>query len=124
MQEIVEGLAANELYEVRTLEFGREIVTALEYLQANPAENQGRLNQHKNDFPLDVELLEWADVVFCEWCVHGMVWLTRHLPSQTKLICRLHSFEAYGPWPLLVDWSRVDHLTFVADHIKNIWMNL
>ena len=118
MQEIVEGLAANELYEVRTLEFGREIVTALEYLKANPAENQGRLNQHKNDFPLDVELLEWADVVFCEWCVHGMVWLTRHLPSQTKLICRLHSFEAYGPWPLLVDWSRVDHLTFVADHIK------
>jgi|GEM_PF-3750478 len=118
MQEIVEGLAANEQFEVRTLEFGREIVTALEYLKANPAENSERLNQHKNNFPLDVELLEWADVVFCEWCVHGMVWLTRHLPSQTKLICRLHSFEAYGPWPLMVDWSRVDHLTFVADHIR------
>jgi len=118
MQHIIELMNEDEDFEVRTLEFNQEVVTALDYLHADPADNASRLSSHAHKHPLDVELLQWADVVFCEWAVHALVWLTRHLPPDTKLVARLHSFEAYGPWPLLIDWSQVNDLIFVADHIR------
>jgi glycosyltransferase involved in cell wall biosynthesis len=64
------------------------------------------------------ELVDWCDVVFCEWAGTHAIWLSRFLPPEKKLVVRLHSFEAFSQWPFFIDFGGVDGLMFVADHIR------
>ena len=41
-------------------------------------------------------------------------------PGDTRIIVRLHSYEAFTRWPHLVDFSRVDDLVFVSDHLRDL----
>jgi len=59
-----------------------------------------------------------ADVVFIEWCNELAVLLSWAIPPSRRLIIRLHSFEAFDYYPHLVNWSNVESVIFVADHIR------
>jgi glycosyltransferase involved in cell wall biosynthesis len=64
--------------------------------------------------------LDWADTVFVEWCTAAAAFLTLVDPGTTQVVVRLHKFEAYTYWPHRVDFSRVDDLIFVGDHIRDL----
>ncbi|MEU0959428.1 glycosyltransferase family 1 protein [Micromonospora aurantiaca] len=64
--------------------------------------------------------LEWADTVFVDWCNLGAAMLTMIDPGTTRVIVRLHSFEAFSWWPHLTDWSRVDDVVFVSEHLRDL----
>lgn len=64
--------------------------------------------------------LDWADTVFLDWCVAPATMLTTIDPGDTRIIIRLHSYEAYTRFPHLVDFSRVDDLVFVANHVEDL----
>jgi len=55
------------------------------------------------------ELLQWSDLAFFEWC--GPIMMTASMmPKVTKIVCRLHRYEAFRPWPAKVNWNNVDAL--------------
>jgi glycosyltransferase involved in cell wall biosynthesis len=64
--------------------------------------------------------IDWADTVFIDWCVSAAVMFTMIDPGTTRIIIRLHSFEAFSWWPHLVDFSRVDDLVLVSDHLRDL----
>ncbi|MFE2758695.1 glycosyltransferase [Streptomyces halstedii] len=64
--------------------------------------------------------LDWADTVFVDWCVAPAALFTAIDPGDTRIIVRLHSYEAFSRWPHMMDFSRVDDLVFVADHIRDL----
>jgi len=64
--------------------------------------------------------VEWADVVFVDWCAALAVLFSLVDPGPTRIIVRLHSFEAFAHWPHLVDFSRVDDVVFVSDHLRDL----
>lgn len=64
--------------------------------------------------------IDWADTVFIDWCVAAAVMFTMIDPGTTRMVIRLHSFEAFSWWPHLVDFSRVDDLIFVSDHLRDL----
>ncbi len=64
--------------------------------------------------------LDWADVVFVDWCTAAATLFTRVDPGTTRIVVRLHSFEALGYWPHLADFSRVDDLVFVSEHLREL----
>jgi glycosyltransferase involved in cell wall biosynthesis len=66
--------------------------------------------------------LDWADVVFADWCTVLPALLTAIDPGDTKVIVRLHSVEAFTFWPQLVDFGRVDHVVFVSEHLRDLTM--
>ncbi|MEU4778200.1 glycosyltransferase family 1 protein [Micromonospora sp. NPDC023633] len=68
--------------------------------------------------------LDWADTVFVDWCVAPAALFTMIDPGTTRIIARLHSYEAISRWPHMVDFSRIDDLVFVADHIKDLTTTL
>ncbi|WP_327323584.1 glycosyltransferase family 1 protein [Streptomyces sp. NBC_01210] len=68
--------------------------------------------------------LDWADTVFLDWCVAPAVMLTTIDPGDTRIVVRLHSYEAFTRWPHLVDFSRVDDLVYVADHVQDLTTSL
>jgi len=64
------------------------------------------------------ELVDWADLIVCEWSTAHAVWLSRFLPPHKKLVVRLHSYEAFTQWPFFLNYGGVDGFIFVADHIR------
>ena len=64
--------------------------------------------------------VEWADVVFVDWCAALAVLFSMFDPSSTRIVVRLHSFEAFTAWPHLVDFSRVDDVIFVSGHLRDL----
>ncbi len=68
--------------------------------------------------------VEWADVVFVDWCVASAVLFTMIDPGSTRVIVRLHSFETFALWPHLVDFSRVDDVVFVSDFLRDLTVSV
>ena len=62
-------------------------------------------------------LLEWADVIVCEWCGPNAVWYSQHKRPRQRLIVRLHRFELGAPWLKDVEFEKVDRLVCVSQHI-------
>ncbi|HGE72565.1 TPA: tetratricopeptide repeat protein [Candidatus Poribacteria bacterium] len=67
-------------------------------------------------------LMKWSDISWFEWCDNLIVHASK-LPKVCKVLCRLHSYEAFTDLIRLVNWENVDDLIFVAPHIKNIVIN-
>ncbi|MGC5342511.1 glycosyltransferase [Streptomyces sp. DT171] len=64
--------------------------------------------------------LDWADIVFVDWCTAAAAFLSLVDPGTTRVVVRLHSFEVLSYWPHLVDFSRVDDLVFVSEHLRDL----
>ncbi|WP_051942729.1 glycosyltransferase [Streptacidiphilus rugosus] len=64
--------------------------------------------------------LDWADTVFVEWCTGAAAFLTLVDPGSTRIVVRLHRFETFSFWPHVIDFSRVDDLLFIADHMIDL----
>lgn len=58
------------------------------------------------------ELLRWADVIFCEWCLGNARWYSqRKLPRQ-RLFIRLHHQEMELRYRYELEWANVEGLIF------------
>ncbi len=65
--------------------------------------------------------MDRADLTWFEWCDGILAYAARNLRKHGRVVCRLHSYEAFNETPAAVDWSFVDHLVFVAPHIQDIF---
>ncbi|MGW4941352.1 glycosyltransferase family 1 protein [Actinoplanes sp. NPDC004185] len=68
--------------------------------------------------------LEWADTVFVEWCLVQAALFTMLDPGTTRIIVRLHLFEAFTMFPHLVDASLLDDLVFVSDPLLDYTLDV
>lgn len=68
------------------------------------------------------EAILWADTVWLEWANDSTVDFTNHPDALNgkRVICRLHSYEAFSDFVAKIKWERIDDLIFVADHIRQI----
>ena len=66
--------------------------------------------------------IEWAGIVWLEWCWDHAVWATSSdALAGKKCVVRLHSIEALQTnFPARVNWSRVDRLITVGDDITDV----
>lgn len=63
--------------------------------------------------------MEWADICWFEWCDELLAYGSNlELARNRKIICRLHSYEAFTRYPARVNWSCVDKLIFVSEDIR------
>jgi glycosyltransferase involved in cell wall biosynthesis len=76
------------------------------------------LNEH--DPVMSRSAADWADVVICEWCGPNAVWYSRNKRRGTRLLVRLHRFEAARPFPRQVRIGAVDQVICVSDHYAQI----
>lgn len=66
-------------------------------------------------------LLAGADVVVADWVDKGAVWASLAAPPDARVVVRVHSADALSGPLHLVDWSRVDDLVFVSEHIGEVF---
>lgn len=67
------------------------------------------------------EALDWADVVWFEWCDQILVEASQLLDKTAAVVCRLHSYEVFSDLPQRVNWDFVDRLVFVAPHMQRLF---
>ncbi len=67
---------------------------------------------------------DWADTVFLDWCVAPAALFTLVDPGDTRVDRAAAQLRGATRWPYLVDFSRVDDLVFVADHIRDLTTTL
>ncbi len=75
---------------------------------------------HEQDERSSRSLVEWADVVICEWCGPNALWYANHKRAGQRLIVRLHRFELYGPWPAQLRIDAVDQVVCVSPHYARL----
>ncbi|WNB92723.1 glycosyltransferase [Bacillus sp. NEB1478] len=71
---------------------------------------------------IDIELgMKWSDICWFEWCDELIITGSKlPIAREKKIICRLHSYEAFTHYIHDVNWIVVDQLVLVAEHIKNL----
>ncbi|MFD2044493.1 glycosyltransferase family 4 protein [Ornithinibacillus salinisoli] len=71
----------------------------------------------RHDETKSLELLEWADILFCEWGLGNVIWCQKHKKSNQRLIVRLHRFEMNTRFPALFDYKKIDQLIAISPYI-------
>ncbi len=61
-----------------------------------------------------------VDTVFCEWACENAVWHSHNKRPGTRLIIRLHRFEAFRDFPARIHWPAVDALIVVSEHFRTL----
>ncbi|RSN68828.1 glycosyl transferase [Actinomadura sp. WAC 06369] len=95
----------------------------LDYLRSRPdmeirVDHWAALKAHDAD--RSRELVEWADVVVCEWCGPNALWYAKNKRAGQRLVVRLHRFELYAPWPKQLDIDAVDQVVCVSPHYTDL----
>jgi glycosyltransferase involved in cell wall biosynthesis len=72
---------------------------------------------NKHDVAASRELLEWAEVVLCEWCLGNAVWYSENVRNDQRLAIRFHRVERTTDYPATVDIERADAVVFVGPHL-------
>lgn len=60
------------------------------------------------------ELVDWADAIFCEWCLGNAVWYSNNKRADQKLVVRLHAQEMGLAYKNEMNWERVDSLISIS----------
>ncbi|MEN6292427.1 MAG: hypothetical protein ABFD07_10505, partial [Methanobacterium sp.] len=70
-----------------------------------------------------VELLNWADFIFCEWLLGNSVWYSKRKLNHQKLILRAHKFELTRDFGNQVNYSKVDGVITVSYYYLELFFN-
>jgi glycosyltransferase involved in cell wall biosynthesis len=72
----------------------------------------------KHDEDKSLELLEKADVIFCEWCLGNLKWYSHQKNPHQRLVARFHAQEARVCYMAEACWGAIDHIIFVSEHTR------
>ncbi|GAB2475019.1 hypothetical protein GCM10027030_06630 [Luteococcus sediminum] len=95
------------------LKFATGLVGALEEAGHTVLLDQWQ-DHSRHDEERSLELLEEADVVFCEWGLGNAVWYSQHVRPGQRLVVRVHSQELFRPYLSRIVAQRVDRFVFVG----------
>ncbi|WP_433470135.1 glycosyltransferase family 1 protein [Spirillospora sp. CA-128828] len=95
----------------------------LDYLRSRPdmevrVDHWAALKAH--DEKRSQDLVDWADVVICEWCGPNALWFAQRKRPDQRLVVRLHRFELYAGWPKQLDIEAVDRVVCVSPHYTEL----
>jgi glycosyltransferase involved in cell wall biosynthesis len=83
-----------------------------------------RVDQWAGIYDHDVDesrrLVEWADVVVCEWCTANAIWYSHHKRPGQRLVIRLHRFELDAGFYKEVEIENVDAVVCVSPYYAQL----
>jgi glycosyltransferase involved in cell wall biosynthesis len=73
----------------------------------------------KHDEAASKKLLDWAEVIVCEWAVGNAVWYARNRHPHQRLIVRLHRMEFETDFPQEIAIDAVERVVFVSEDFRD-----
>jgi poly(ribitol-phosphate) beta-N-acetylglucosaminyltransferase len=99
------------------------IEPALEYLKDYNIKIDKWAGHEDHDEERSIQLLNWADIIFCEWLLGNSVWYSKRKASHQKLIIRAHKFELTRDFGNQVNYEHVDELIAVSYYYLELFSN-
>ena len=94
----------------------------IEYLDSNPS-FEVRVDPwrslHDHDKLVSEGVLDWADVILCEWAGPNVVWYSDNIREGQRLYTRLHRFELWAPWMQSINFDSVSGVVFVSEYFRD-----
>tara|TARA_B110000046_G_scaffold106358_1_gene113779 strand:- start:4646 stop:6829 length:2184 start_codon:yes stop_codon:yes gene_type:complete len=100
--------------------FAVELIKYFEELNSFEIKIDKWNGHNSHNLRISKKLLDWADIIFCEWCLGNAVWYSKNKNKNQKLYIRLHRQEITTHFPENVKWRKVDRLIFIAPRIQEI----
>jgi glycosyltransferase involved in cell wall biosynthesis len=100
--------------------FAVELIKYFEELNSFEIKIDKWNGHNSHNLRISKKLLDWADIIFCEWCLGNAVWYSKNKNKNQKLYIRLHRQEITTHFPENVNWRKVDRLIFIAPKIQEI----
>jgi glycosyltransferase involved in cell wall biosynthesis len=66
-----------------------------------------------------IEMLKWADTIWCEWMLGNSVWYSKYKSKYQALIIRAHRFELYREFGYEIDFGKVNAVIAVGYYYLN-----
>lgn len=112
----------DKLYRVLAVghdfKFAGELLDILSHREDIELRADHWVSQTKQDESQSRDLIDWADVIFCEFASHNAVWYSwEKRPGQT-LIVRFHGYELFSPWIQDINLAKVDMFVFVSEFYR------
>lgn len=102
------------------LKFAKFIIEALE----NSADFEILIDKwqshSKHDEAKSIELLDKADIIFCEWGLGNLVWYSKHKKQGQKLVTRIHAQELKTRHLDQCNHSNIDNYIFVSPYFYEL----
>lgn len=117
-EDVRRGARTKVLVASHDLKFFGEIVDWMEHSPDFEVRIDHWMKLAEHDVAMSTALLDWADVIFCEWAGPNLAWYSRHKRPHQRLVSRLHRFEVNGPWWSQVDTSAIDEMVYVSDYFR------
>lgn len=67
-----------------------------------------------HDLQRSKRMLEWAEIIHCEWLLGNAVWYSKNKRADQKLVIRAHRFEVTRDYGFDLAIENVDRIIFVA----------
>lgn len=71
----------------------------------------------KHDEKKSLELLEWADIIICEWGLGNAVWYSNNKKINQKLFVRVHSQETKTEFPNNYDLKNINKIIAICPSV-------
>ena len=98
------------------LKFIRFFIDYLESMDIYEVKIDNFENHTKQDKIHNQQLLDWADVIFCEWGLGNSVWYSKNKKTNQALIVRMHNQELRTAFPEQFNMSAIDKFIIVGPY--------
>ncbi len=100
------------------------IEDALKYLKNDYDIKIDKWREHTfHEETKSLELLNWADFIFCEWLLGNAIWYSQRKMSHQKLFIRAHRFELNWDYGNQIDYTNVDGVIAVSYYYLELFAN-
>jgi glycosyltransferase involved in cell wall biosynthesis len=73
----------------------------------------------KHDEAASKKLLDWAEIIICEWALGNAVWYARSKHPHQRLFVRLHRMELETEFPREIAIDAVERVVFVSELFRD-----
>ncbi|KAA0915871.1 hypothetical protein [Psychrobacter sp. ANT_WB68] len=102
------------------LKFAKFIIEALESSDDFEVLIDKWESHSKHDEKQSIELLNQADIIFCEWGLGNLVWYSNHKKQGQKLITRIHAQELKTRHLDQCNHDNIDNYIFVSPYFYEL----
>ncbi|WP_271394356.1 glycosyltransferase [Neomicrococcus lactis] len=103
------------------LKFATHLISHLE-MQGHQVRLDAWTGHSSHDKQKSNELIEWGQVLFCEWSLGNLEWYSARKKPGQRLISRFHSQELFTPHMHRIDAKSVDKFVFVGELVRQVAM--
>lgn len=105
------------LFAGHDLKFAKFIIEYFESKEEYSIKIDNWLGHNIHDESKSIELLEWADIIFCEWGLGNAVWYSNNKKENQKLIVRMHLQERETAYPQKFNDDNIDIYIAISPYI-------